>query len=382
MKRILSLCAVLSVLAACSKTAKEVHVTGVSLNQRTLALYIGDKADLVATVTPEDADDPSVSWKSSDVEVATVSDGHVTGVSVGTAVITVTTKDGGKTATCAVSVTKKPVPVVGISLNKTSTVLTEGDTEQLTATIDPENADNPNYSWSTSNANVVTVVDGLLTAIAKGNATITVTTEEGAKTATCTVTVNEKVYAVTGVSLDQSSATIKEGANVTLTATITPANATNKNVSWTSSNEAVATVANGVVTGVSVGTAVITVTTEDGGMTASCTVTVESATIAVTGVSLNKTSIDLSLGQNFTLVATIAPVDATNKAVSWESSNTDVATVENGVVTAVAEGTAIITVTTADGGKTATCTVNVKDGSFGGTFTNEGYTEGEPFTWN
>ncbi len=382
MKRILSLFAVLSVLAACSKPAKEVHVTGVSLNQRTLALYIGDKADLVATVTPEDADDPSVSWKSSDVEVATVSDGHVTGVGAGDCVITVTTKDGGKTATCAVSVTKKPIPVVGISLNKTSTVLTEGDTEQLTATIDPENADNPNYSWSTSNANVVTVVDGLLTAIAKGNATITVTTAEGAKTATCAVTVNEKVYAVTGVSLDKTEASIMEGTTLTLTATIAPANATNQNVSWSSSDQSVATVANGVVTAVAPGNCTITVTTEDGGKTATCALTVTSATIAVTGVSLNHSTLDIPEGKTATLVATVAPANATNQAVTWSSSNESIATVVNGVVTGVKEGNCTITVTTVDGGKTATCTVNVKESSFGGTFTNEGYTEGEPFTWN
>ncbi len=170
--------------------------------------------------------------------------------------------------------------------------------------------------------------------------------------------------AVTGVSLNKNATTIAIGANETLTATITPANADNQAVTWSSNNTAVATVnQNGQVTGVSAGTATITVTTQDGNKTATCTVTVPDPSadpVAVTGVSLNKTSTSLTVGATETLTATVAPANATNQAVTWSSNNTAVASVDqNGKVTAVAAGTATITVTTQDGNKTAMCTVTV-----------------------
>lgn len=169
---------------------------------------------------------------------------------------------------------------------------------------------------------------------------------------------------VTGVSLNKNATTIAIGASETLTATITPANADNQAVTWSSDNTAIASVdQNGKVTGVSAGTATITVTTQDGNKTATCTVTVPDPSadpVAVTGVSLNKTSTSLTVGATETLTATVAPANATNQAVTWSSNNTAVASVDqNGKVTAVAAGTATITVTTADGNKTATCTVTV-----------------------
>ena len=167
---------------------------------------------------------------------------------------------------------------------------------------------------------------------------------------------------MTGVTLNKSTLTLKVGASETLTATIAPADATNKNVTWKSSDAAVATVdANGKVTGVKAGTATITVTTEDGGKTATCAVTVKAAAVAVTGVTLNETSISLiPAGAGAGLVATVTPADATNKKVTWKSSNEAVATVDaNGIVRGVASGTATITVTTEDGGYTATCAVEV-----------------------
>ncbi len=169
---------------------------------------------------------------------------------------------------------------------------------------------------------------------------------------------------VTGVSLNKTSTTIAIGASETLTATITPANADNQAVTWSSNNTAVATVnQTGKVTGVSAGTATITVTTQDGNKTATCTVTVPDPSadpVAVTGVSLNKTSTSLTVGATETLTATVAPANATNQAVTWSSNNTAVASVDqNGKVTGVSAGTATITVTTQDGNKTAMCTVTV-----------------------
>ena len=174
------------------------------------------------------------------------------------------------------------------------------------------------------------------------------------------------IYKVTQVELDKTSLELTEGGTARLTATILPDNATNKNVTWSTSDASIATVTDGVVTAVAPGTATITVTTEDGGKTATCAVTVAAATVPVTGVTLNKTSTSLYVGDTETLTATVAPDNATDRAVNWTSSNPSVATVENGVVTAVGAGTATITVTTQDNDYTASCTVTVSRYSSGG----------------
>jgi len=167
------------------------------------------------------------------------------------------------------------------------------------------------------------------------------------------------VIAVTDIYLKPSTSLVVDGTE-TLVPTITPSNATNKNVTWNSSNANIATVStNGTVTGVSVGNVTITVTTVDGGKTASCEVTVSPVEIPLTGVSLNKGSTSLVFGGTETLTATITPLNATNQNLTWESSNPEVATVENGLITAVSTGTATITVTTVDGNKTAYCEVTV-----------------------
>ena len=187
---------------------------------------------------------------------------------------------------------------------------------------------------------------------------------------------------VTGVTLNKTVLELYTRGSETLTATIAPTNATNKNVTWTSSKSTVATVdANGKVTAKSIGIADITVTTEDGGYTATCRVGVvrrPAGDVSVTGVTLNKTTLKLGKGTSETLTATIAPTNATNKKVTWTSSNAAVATVDaSGKVTGVAKGTATITVTTEDGGHTATCAVEVADIKNGN---HDPYTE-ETLTW-
>ena len=248
--------------------------------------------------------------------------------------------------------------VTSVSLNKTSITLAVGDTKTLTATILPENATDKSVTWSSNNESVAIVNEnGTITAIGVGNATITVTTNDGGLTATCEVTVD--TIHVTGVTLDKTSTTLAVGDTKTLTATILPENATDKSVTWSSNNESVAIVnENGTITAIGVGNATITVTTNDGGLTATCEVTVD--TIHVTGVTLDKTSTTLAVGDTKTLTATILPENATDKSVTWSSNNESVAIVnENGTITAIGVGNATITVTTNDGGLTATCEVNV-----------------------
>lgn len=177
------------------------------------------------------------------------------------------------------------VAVTSVSLNKSSIELAVGDTKTLTKTISPANATISNVEWSSSDPNVVAVsANGRIRGISAGKATITVTTDDGAKTATCTVTVSGEVseVSVTGVSLDKAAVELTEGDTTTLTATVTPDNATNTDVTWTSGNPSVATVdAEGKVTAVAAGNAIITVKTEDGEKTATCAVKVTAKTTEI-----------------------------------------------------------------------------------------------------
>lgn len=166
--------------------------------------------------------------------------------------------------------------------------------------------------------------------------------------------------AVASVSLNKSAISLTTGESEILTATIAPAGATNKNVTWSSSATNIATVdASGKVTAVSAGTATITVSTQDGDKTANCNVTVTATTVSVTGVAINRTSTTLIAGLEETLTATVAPENATNKNVTWSTSDASVATVDNGKVKTLKAGVANITVTTVDGSKTAVCVVTV-----------------------
>lgn len=193
------------------------------------------------------------------------------------------------------------VNVTGVTLNKETTSIFVGDTETLTATVAPDNATNKAVTWSSSNENVATVANGVVTGVAAGTATITVTTEDGEKTASCVVTVSP--VTVTGVTLDKTEISLEKGGTTALTATVEPSNATNKIVTWTSSDNAVATVVDGIVTAESAGEATITVTTEDGNKTATCVVTVTDPAVPEAGthtVSLNNGFFGVSTGNNGT----------------------------------------------------------------------------------
>ena len=251
------------------------------------------------------------------------------------------------------------VKVSGISLDRSSISVSIGSSEQLNASVKPENAQNKTVRWESSNPTVASVSAGLVTAKSKGTAIITARTGDGGYTATCTVTVSQPV---TGISLNQSSISIIKGKTYQLSASIQPSGASNRNVTWSSSNSNIATVSSsGKVSAKAAGTATITVTTKDGSKTAKCTVTVKNEPIKVTGVSLNRSQITLFVGKSENLTAAVKPSNAANKGITWQSSNTNVATVDSsGRITARAEGTATITVKTNDNGKTAKCTVTVK----------------------
>ena len=166
---------------------------------------------------------------------------------------------------------------------------------------------------------------------------------------------------IEGVTLDKTKVYINKGEVVTLHARVLPIEAAYRDVNWSSSDSSIAKVSGGVVTGVGHGTAVISATTVDGSFTATCTVIVTDATLVgrVTGVTLDRSARYMEIGEEKTLLATVTPSDAIDKSLKWTSSDSSVARVEDGKVTAVGEGQATITVTTVDGGYTAECVITV-----------------------
>lgn len=344
-------------------TSDAVQVESVTLNKTTLDLMVGGNETLIATVLPVEAADKSLTWLSSDSTVATVDqNGKVTAVKAGNTTITVGTANGKK-ATCTVTVTPAgttTTPVTGVTITPPNLDLKVNETFTLTATVEPSNASNKKVTWSTSAPTVATVdaSTGAVKALAVGTAVITATTEDGEKTATCTVTVTAATtnVPVTGVSLNAKTLVVGKGATRALTATVAPPNASNKGVTWRSSATAIATVdTKGNVKGIKKGTATITATTADGNKTATCTVT-------VTEVTLNSTALTLGFGQSSTaLKATLSNTKA-DRLTSWKTSNATIVRVDarTGKLTAGNKaGTAIITVTT-QAGATATCRVTVK----------------------
>jgi uncharacterized protein YjdB len=346
-------------------TVAGLPVQSVSLDTEAKSLRVGDYHQLVAAINPANAGNKLVTWQSSDPSVASVDNtGFVSAVGVGTATVTVTTADGNKTAQCVFTVSAAPilsVPVTGVTLSPEAAALYVGNSLPLTAAVQPANADDQMIHWTTSNALVATVTAGVVTAVAPGTATITVTTHDGGFSKTCTITVlpEGSGVPVTGITLSEESKTVERTGTFQLTATVLPATATVKSVIWTSSDPAVATVSEtGLVTAVGNGTAVITATTVDGAKAAICTVTVTGS--AVTCVTLDQHFITLIQGEDMKLTATVFPVLAANRGVTWTSSHPAIASVDaDGLVTALTAGVSTVTVTTDDGGKKTTCTVVV-----------------------
>lgn len=261
-----------------------VEVTGVTLNKTELTLIEGEDETLTAEVKPGDATDKTVKWSVDKPEVASVEGGLVTAIAEGTAVITVTTTDGDHKATCALTVEKKDTPseveVTGVELNINELTLTKNASETLTATVTPEGATDKRVTWSSSAPDRVSVDNtGYVTALESGDpVTITVKTVDGGFEDECVVTV---AIPVIDVELSTYELALEKDKKATITAILLPGMAINQNVTWKTSNSNVVSInPDGLdceVTGVAAGTAIITVTTQDGEHEASCEVTVTAA---------------------------------------------------------------------------------------------------------
>ena len=245
-------------------------------------------------------------------------------------------------------------PTTDITLSKESCEVAKGKTLRLTAALNPVDTSDE-LTWTSSDEDIVTVTDGVLKGVGIGEAEIIAMA--GDVTKSCSV----KVYqGVTGLGLNVTSHKMTIGDILQLTATIYPKDATYQDVVWSSDNEDVAVVdQTGLVKAKAYGTVNITATSKEGNQQRTCSVTV--APVAVTSVSLNTKLVNLKVGESYRLQETVLPDNATDKTVTWTSSNTKAATVSGGAVTAVGTGTAIIIVKTNSDSKTASCTVRVQE---------------------
>lgn len=292
----------------------------------------------------------------------------MTAYKAGTASLCYLAKEGEISATLSVRITDRSTGVTGITLEQVQLIAALDKTYQIGYRI--AGTAETEIEWESSHPDIAAVDDkGQITTKALGQTIIRVTTKTGNFSSFCTVAVVEDFESVERVSLNHTALSLVTGSSSLLIATVTPAEAANKYVSWQSDKPEIATVSQGgIVNALKAGTATITVTTLDGGYTAECQVTVsnpptppEPPVVSVNGVSLNLSSLNLKKGETAVLAATVTPSNAANKSVSWAISDATVASLSNGTVTAKAAGTTIVTVTTNEGNHTAACQITVSD---------------------
>ena len=332
-KRILILLPFLLLLFAFFPLQAMAELVGCPITEPAVCLDKGGKLSILGDY------DGDVEWTTSDRSIATVSRGVITGRKAGVCTITATLEDGS-VYLCEVTVTQ-PVTEVTIPSRKT---ISAGETYQLVPEIDPSNATDKTLSFSSSDPSVASVDEsGLITAHRAGSATITAKALSGKKD-TIKITVSQPI---TELSLNYSSASVDKGQKLTLSTQYLPADATEKTITWTSSDKSIASVSKGTVTARKAGRCVITATAESG-IYVSCEVTV---TQPVTEVTL-PSKMTLPCGEAYLLVPEIKPSNATDKTLSFSSSDPAVASVdESGLITAHRAGSATITAKALSGKK-------------------------------
>ncbi len=395
-----------------------IGVTGVSITPSTLTLTSGATSQLTKTISPSNATNQNVNWTSSNTASAIVNaNGLVTaGTTAGSAVITVTTADGNKTAISTVTVSAVIIPVVSVSITSTGTSLPMNATSQMTKVISPSNATNQNVTWNSSNSGVATITsNGMVTTTGAGSSTITCTTADGNKTATAALTVSSQ--GVTTIDLDNATrgtgmnqfnflgttwthgvsssdpyfnqtVSYSNVANSTVTVSFTgnkveiyTAKAANHGIAavsidnepettvdlYAASRQNFALVYGSAVLAQGSHTIKIRVIGTKNAASAGAYVVLDylkvysgTSITPVTSISVLPGSVLLNVNGTSQLTKGITPTTATNQNVIWNSSNPTIATVSaSGLVTALAPGSVIITATSVDGNKTATSSVTV-----------------------
>lgn len=345
---------------------KTVAVESVSLDKTEAVLKENETVKLNATVLPENADNKNVHFTSDNDAVATVDDnGLVTALSSGETVITVITEDGKKTAKCKITVEKEIIQLKTITITNAPAELEKGAQVQLGIKYIPDNTtQSKSVEWKTSDASVAVVSStGLVTA--KKTGTVTITAVSKADSSIQSKVTIKVLSHITDVTVTGPSGTLYTDTKYKFTAKITPDDTTdNKAVIWSVSDSNIAQIAtDGTLSFKKAGTVDVIATvkaTSSNTIIKKLTVTGVKRVINVRSVALDKTTVNLKKGETVKLNATVAPADADNKEVTYTSSNSAVAKVDNtGLVTAIAPGDAVITVTTKDGSKTASCKVTV-----------------------
>ena len=308
------------------------RVSSVILSNKTISIYVGDNKKLDVSVFPSDASDKTLIWTSSNTNIANVSDGIVNGVSEGDAIITVKSKDSDVSDSCMVRVIKNEATELAIL--DTNVEVRINEEKSLNVTIDPIEFYDL-ITWTSSDERIATVDNkGRVTGISSGKTTIKAI--YGDKEAICDVKV---VIPVSSLSMN-SEITIGVGETKSIKPVITPEEAGNQELFWETSDSEIISINNGNITGLKVGTAKVTASIDS-----KIATTIVKVVIPVDKISLNKDKISLKVGDNTTLKATITPSDATNKDIVWKSSNTNVATVKDGKITAIKSGETTITAT-------------------------------------
>lgn len=336
-----------------------VYPSSISFNESEITLFEHETFQLIPNVPEEYLRDATILWSSSNNEVINVDQtGLVTAKSKGQAkaILTIWTPSATIKAECYVTINRI---ATDIAISQNDTTINIDDNIQLYATLQPADVYTTEVKWTSLNENVATVDSyGKVHGRSQGTTVIVASTTDGSNlSASCNITVNQLVSDIT---LNITNTTLSRGQNIQLIATVLPEFADNKSLVWTSSNEAVATVdQSGLVMAVGKGTALIKACSTDGSnISADCSVTV---ICPITSIILSETEVEMSAGEYHILTATYIPEDATDNTLIWTSSDTNVTRVENGIVIAISDGEAIITVSTNDdSGISASCNVLVR----------------------
>ncbi|MGN1117045.1 MAG: Ig-like domain-containing protein [Acutalibacteraceae bacterium] len=374
---------------SCKITVKNfVKITSMTMNYTSKTINTGSSLKLKVTAKPSNATTQTYTWKTSNSKIATVSStGTVKALKAGTVTIAAYATDGsGKKATCKITV--KDVPVSSIKLSKTKATLYPGASLTLKATVSPTNATVPTVKWTTSDSTAATVSStGVVKAVKAGKtATITATATDGSgKKATCKITVGTYAKEITVTCDEANTSSWYLGKTAKLTATVSPENTTNKNVTWSSDNPNYISVdADGNVKVIKLKksllgkvletTATITATAADGSGVKGTYKVSAVEYIALSSIAFPDTVKDVMyVGQSSNLGVTIEPINASERGISYTSSDPSIITVDgSGNVKALKAGTATITAASVyDASKTVSKTITVKDVTISAGITNK-----------
>ena len=346
------------------------RVYNVTVTPSEVDLEIGETFPVTANVEPSDAANQLVIWSTNDPTIARIDQtGLVKAVSGGEVFVNVMTEDGGYQASSLIKVAEPnlPVPVYNIVVSPLTVDINAGETFQLTASVEPINADNQTVSWISNDTNIATVdAAGLVTAVANGEIDITVISNDGGYQANVLVKVSgdEPIVNVYNILVESLLVELNVGETTQLNATVEPSNATDQLVSWISNNPDIVSIdASGLVTAIGGGEIDITAITNDGGYQASVTIKVNGTAIPISvyNVIVAPSTVSLNVGQSIELSATIEPFNADNKNVTWVSNNPSIVSVDSntGLATAIGIGEIDITAITEDGGYQASTLIMV-----------------------